>query len=214
MSTVAKKKKADAPARENDLNIRREAFCQYFTKNQALFGNATLSYAEAYGYKLDELPRDDYKLDELPRDDAKYKGKGKKRVMVEGSSYDKAYHVCATEGGRLLKIPEIQERITALLNELLRDDIVDSQLAKVITQDYDLQSKVRAINEYNKVRGRIIDKSKVEIERFAMDDIRELLAPLPLERQDEIYAILTGAIAEAEALRGAAQVQEGHTQQP
>jgi hypothetical protein len=204
MSTVAKKKKADAPARENDLNIRREAFCQYFTKNQALFGNATLSYAEAYGYRLDELPRDD----------AKYKGKGKKRVMVEESSYDKAYHVCATEGGRLLKIPEIQERITALLNELLRDDIVDSQLAKVITQDYDLQSKVRAINEYNKVRGRIIDKSKVEIERFAMDDIRELLAPLPLERQDEIYAILTGAIAEAEALRGAAQVQEGHTQQP
>lgn len=204
MSTVAKNKKADAPARENDLNIRREAFCQYFTKNQALFGNATLSYAEAYGYKLDELSRDD----------AKYKGKGAKRVKVEESSYDKAYHVCATEGGRLLKIPEIQERITALLNELLRDDIVDSQLAKVITQDDDLQSKVRAINEYNKVRGRIIDKSKVEIERFAMDDIRELLAPLPLERQDEIYAILTGAIAEAEALRGAAQVQEGHTQQP
>jgi hypothetical protein len=202
---MAKKKAKAAPAvEESDLNLRREAFCQYYTKNQSLFGNATLSYAEAYGYKLDELSHDD----------AKYKGKGAKRKLVEPSSYDKAYNVCGVEGARLLRNPKVQERITALLNELLRDDIVDSQLAKIITQDDDLQSKVRAINEYNKVRGRIIDKTRDVTERFAMDDIRELLAPLPQERQDEIYAILTNAVAEAEALRGAAQVQEGHTQQP
>jgi hypothetical protein len=106
----------------------------------------------------------------------------------------------------------VQERVTALLNELLRDDIVDSQLAKIITQDDDLQSKVRGINEYNKVRGRIVDKTKDVTERFAMDDIRELLSPLPQERQDELYAILTTAIAEAEALRGAAKIQEGSPQ--
>jgi hypothetical protein len=166
-----------------------------------LFGNATLSYAEAFGYKLDELSKED----------AKYKGKGAKRKLIEPSSYDKAYHVCSVQSSRLLRNADIQNRITALLNELLRDDIVDSQLAKIITQDDDLQSKVRAINEYNKVCGRIIDKTRDVTERFAMDDVRELLAPLPLERQDEIYAILTTAIAEAELLRGAAQSQDGHT---
>jgi hypothetical protein len=194
-------KKRTAPEAESDLKLKREAFCQYYTKNQALFGNATLSYAEAFGYKLDELSKED----------AKYKGKGAKRKLIEPSSYDKAYHVCSVQSSRLLRNADIQNRITALLNELLRDDIVDSQLAKIITQDDDLQSKVRAINEYNKVCGRIIDKTRDVTERFAMDDVRELLAPLPLERQDEIYAILTTAIAEAELLRGAAQSQDGHT---
>jgi hypothetical protein len=199
---MAKKKEATASVQEGDLDLNREAFCQYYTKNQEMFGNATRSYAEAFGYKLDEMSRE-----------PQYEGKGKKRKKLP-SEYDRACAVCATEGGKLLRKPEIQERITALLNELLRDDIVDSQLAKIITQDDDLQSKVRAINEYNKVRGRIIDKTRDVTERFAMDDIRELLAPLPQERQDEIYAILTAAVAEAEALRGSAQIQEGHTQQP
>jgi hypothetical protein len=199
---MAKKEPTTAPEQETDLNLNREAFCQYYTKNQTLFGNATLSYAEAYKYKLDEMSHE-------PQFVAV---KGKKKKQMVPSEYDKAYQVCATEGARLLKIPEVQERITALLNELLRDDIVDSQLAKIITQDDDLQSKVRAINEYNKVRGRIIDKTRDVTERFAMDDIRELLAPLPQERQDELYAILTNAIAEAEALRSAAKMEKGSTQ--
>lgn len=194
------KKATTAPERENDLKIKREAFCQYYTKNQQMFGNATHSYAAAFGYELDEMSRE-----------PEYEGKGKKKKELP-SEYDLACNVCAVEGNRLLRNPQVQERVTALLNELLRDDIVDSQLAKIITQDDDLQSKVRAINEYNKVRGRIIDKTRDVTERFAMDDIRELLAPLPQERQDELYAILTNAIAEAEALRSTAQIQEGSPQ--
>ena len=197
---MGKKIAAPTAEQENELNLKREAFCQYYTKNQEMFGNATLSYAEAYGYKLDELSRD-----------PEYEGKGKKRKKLP-SEYDRACAVCATQGGKLLRNAQIQERITALLNELLRDDIVDSQLAKIITQDADLQSKVRAINEYNKVRGRIIDKTRDVTERFAIDDIRELLAPLPQERKDELYAILTSAIAEADALRSAAQIQKGNPQ--
>lgn len=199
-------KKGDKPLPQekigDTLNPKQELFCQYYAQNQELFGNATLSYAEAY----------DYKLDTLSKDDAKYKTVKGKKVLIERSTFGKAENVCAVMGARLLRNAKIQSRITALLNELLRDDIVDSQLAKVITQDSDLQSKVRAINEYNKVRGRIIDKTRDVTERFAVDDIRELLAPLPQERQDEIYAILTTAIGEAEALRSAAQIQKGHTQ--
>ncbi|MDR6305888.1 hypothetical protein GGQ85_003614 [Nitrobacter vulgaris] len=159
-----------------------------------MFGNATLSYAAAYDIELGDTSILD-----------------KEGNVVVQRSYRGKYQTCSVNGARLLRDAKVRDRITALLNELLRDDIVDSQLAKVITQDGDLQSKVRAINEYNKVRGRIIDKTRDVTERFAMDDVRELLAPLPQERQDELYAILTNAIAEAELLRGAAQGQDGHT---
>jgi hypothetical protein len=47
---MGKKKSTTAQEKENDLNLKREAFCQHYTKK-----NATRSYAEAFGYKLDEL---------------------------------------------------------------------------------------------------------------------------------------------------------------
>lgn len=121
------KKKTTAPQAESDLALKRELFCQYITQDGDLFGNRVLSYAEAYGYKLDELSRDD----------ATFRGKGKKRVMVEPSSYDKAYHVCAVEGSRLLKFPDIKARIRVLLNDLLKDNIVDARLAEHIIQTHD-----------------------------------------------------------------------------
>jgi hypothetical protein len=47
---------------------------------------------------------------------------------------------------------------------------------------------------------------------FSKDDIRALLSPLSKERQDQVYEILTSALAEAELLRGSAQTQSGGTQ--
>ena len=181
------------------LNPKHEAFCRYYTQNDQTFGNATLSYAYAFDYKLDELPDDDEVRDESG-------------VVIEASSYDKAYKVCSVMGHRLLRNASIQQRNVVLLNELLTDQVVDSELAKVIKQDGDLTPKVAGIKEYNKVRGRIIDKTKIITEKFSMDDIRALLAPLPPERQDEIYAILTTAIADAELLGSSAQGKGRDTQ--
>ena len=174
-----------------------ELFCRFYVQNAALFANATLSYAEAYDYKLDTLSND-----------AVYSEPGEdgKRKKLDDSEYDKAYHVCAVEGSTLLKNPDIQARITTLLNEMLKDEVVDSQLAKLILQDDDSRAKIEGIKEYNKLRGRIIDKSKIQIEKFAMDDLRALLAPLPTERQDQVYEIITAALAEAEALRGTQEI--------
>jgi hypothetical protein len=39
------------------LKPQQELFCRYYTQDFSLCGNATLSYAEAYEYKLDELAR-------------------------------------------------------------------------------------------------------------------------------------------------------------
>lgn len=144
-------KKKKAPIKKS-LNPKQELFCRYYTQNDALFCNATMSYAEAYEYKLDELPKDDaiYEKDERGNE-----------IIIEDSTYQKAYRVCSSEGHANLRRPYIQARITELLNELLVDKVVDSHLASTIMQNKDLPSKVAAIREYNKLRARIIDKHDI-----------------------------------------------------
>lgn len=70
------------------------------------------------------------------------------------------YKTANAAGARLLANVSIQDRITELLNELLRDNVVDGELAKVILQDYKLEAKVAGIREYNKLKQRIVDKSE------------------------------------------------------
>jgi hypothetical protein len=185
---------------DKDLALKRGLFCRYITQNSDTFGNGTLSYGLAYNYKLDELSREPTRV------------KVGKRWKKGPSEYDKACAVCATEAGRLLRIPEVIARVRVLLNELLKDNVVDARLAEHIMQMDDGDLSLQGIKEYNKLRGRIIDKTRDVTERFAMDDIRELLSPLPQERQDELYATLASAIAEAEALRSATKIQNGNTQ--
>ena len=104
----------------------------------------------------------------------------------------------------------MQARIRVLLNELLKDDVVDSQLAKIITQDGKLDAKVAAIREYNKLRGRIIDKTQqVNGLPFAETDLSEVIAALPHERQDDLYGIIHQLIEEAELQRSAGAAEGG-----
>jgi hypothetical protein len=135
-----------------DLPPQRELFCRYYTQNEKLFGNGTHSYAEAYDYQLDTLS--DKGIWSVPEGD-------EPSEKLEDSPYDKAIHVCAVEASRLLRNPDVQARITALLNEILRDDVVDSQLAKLIMQDSEPAAKIAAIREYNKVRQRITEKHDI-----------------------------------------------------
>lgn len=132
------------------LNPRQELFCRYYTQNDALFCNATLSYAEAYGYQLETLSHEGV-----------YEQQGAKTVLVEKSEYDNSYNICAVEGNRHLKNPNIQAKITDFLNEMLIDKVVDSHLSSLIIQNKDLPSKVAAIREYNKLRQRITGKHDI-----------------------------------------------------
>jgi hypothetical protein len=195
-------KKQSKKVDDATLNAKRELFCRYYTQNTELYGNAVLSYAEAYGYDLASLDRTRiYKRDE----------QGNETLVVETpSEYDRAYHVCGVESSKLLKKPEIQARMTAMLNELLKDEVVDSQLAKLIVQDVELPVKVRAIGEYNKLRGRIIDKTQnVNRLPFGETDLSTVIATLPKERQDYFYGVITSLIAEAELLRSAGKTEGG-----
>lgn len=152
------KKKANRKRSTKTLKQRRELFCQFFVRNSETRSNATLSYGEAFDYKLDTLPKDDavFAPEWVDEDGDVHGGE-----RITPSTYDKAYQVCATEGARLLKIPEIQDRITDLRNEMLEDRIVDGELEKVIMQDIELAPKLGGIREYNALRNRVQKKIDV-----------------------------------------------------
>jgi hypothetical protein len=143
---TAKPKRKPAPA----PNPHQELFCRYFTQNEALFGNATLSYAEAYGFNFDELSH------KCPTHPAKNEEEPDHECAP--SEYALAYQTCSVNGSRLLRNAKVQALITKLLNDFLRDEVVDSQLAKLIMQDTEPAAKIAAIREYNKLRQRITEK--------------------------------------------------------
>ena len=85
-------------------------------------------------------------------------------------SYAKAYEIDITDpkkymsvansATKLLKKGYILDRISELLQEMgFNDQFADKQLGFLMAQHADFQSKLGAIKEYNKLKGRIIEKS-------------------------------------------------------
>lgn len=77
-------------------------------------------------------------------------------------AYKKAYK-CATDvantsGPRLLRNVQIQAYKNKMLDDYLSNEHIDRELAYVATQNKDTQSKVAAIRELNKVKGRATEK--------------------------------------------------------
>lgn len=68
-----------------------------------------------------------------------------------------ANHGARSSAYRLLTNADILKRVDQLLGDLTEEQ-VDQELAFVIRQNYELPSKVAAIREWNKVKGRIIEK--------------------------------------------------------
>jgi len=143
------------------LKPKEELFCRYYVQNEDTRLNGTWSYALAYGYDLEGLPDNDAVYSEPDEE-------GNKKLLIR-STRARAENVCAVEARRLLRKPQIDKRLTELFNEILVDDIVDRELAKVIIQDHDKAPKVRAIQEYNKLRTRITEKVD-HTHKFADDE--------------------------------------------
>lgn len=164
-----------------NLNLKQSLFCQYFVKNRVLRGNATLCYAEAYGYDLESMSTENEKVME-------WNEKKEKNELVEKegtSERAKAENLCATCGRQLLRKPKIEDEIIRLYNELLRDDVVDSRLSELIIQKEEPATAIAAIREYNKLRKRVTDLN--EIKRPLEDMSDEELA----EVQKEARKLLT-----------------------
>lgn len=129
---------------ENDLTLQQERFCINYAQNMELFGNATLSYAEAYGYDLDNADKT-RSIDE-------------KGNEIKGTSeYDRMYNICASGGSQNIIKLNIQKRIRTLLNEMMQNDVIDARLIEIILKGNDADS-LRALQEYNKLKQRIVTK--------------------------------------------------------
>lgn len=87
-------------------------------------------------------------------------------------SYIEAYGVDTSKSGwyntakagahENLTKPYILERIEEIFEAHgLNDTFVDKQLEKLICQDADFRTKLGAIQEYNKMKGRIIDRKEI-----------------------------------------------------
>lgn len=73
-----------------------------------------------------------------------------------------AYNAAKSSAHDLLTKPYILARINEILEvEGLNDVFVDKQLGFLITQNADLSTKARAINEYNKLKSRITEKKDI-----------------------------------------------------
>lgn len=72
------------------------------------------------------------------------------------------YGVAKSGAYENLTKPHILERIEEIFEEHgLNDTFVDKQLEKLITQDADFKTKLGAIQEYNKMKGRIIERKDI-----------------------------------------------------
>lgn len=86
------------------------------------------------------------------------------------------YKTAAAAASRLLTNVKVCDRINELLEEQgLNDQNVDKQLLFLINQHADFKSKVAAIREYNKLKGRITEKKQLS-GRLEVSPYQELTA--------------------------------------
>lgn len=102
-----------------------------------------------------------------------------------------AYNSAKANAHNLLTKTYITDRINELFEARgLNDPFVDKQLEKLITQDASFDAKVRAIQEYNKLRGRITEKRKHQFEGVDTEALTERAAE-----------ILTGVLGDSQGTR-------------
>lgn len=126
-----------------ELTLKQKRFCEIYTSEGDTFGNATLSYALAYGFDLDSL-------DKTPR--INEEGKPKQ------SLYDEEYHKCGVMAHNNLRKEKLREYINALLVSKLNDTTVDAQLTKLLLNSRKDDVKLNSIKVYNDLKQRIVKK--------------------------------------------------------
>lgn len=153
-----------------ELTPQQELFCVNYTQNDVMRGNATLAYADAFDFKLDEQTDEDaqyqfsdgtiYAEHELTSTDPKNEYHISKGKMIQESTYRRMYDNCSTYASKLRKRMYIQKRCRELLNEFMVDVVIDARLTEIIIKGDDADA-LRAIQEYNKLRQRIVDKKDI-----------------------------------------------------
>lgn len=118
---------------KSKLTPEREAFCMLYSSDREFFGNGVQSYIEAFDIQVVNKPDPD-------------------------DPHQKTYQACRQQAHLLLTNRDILERINEIYEGRgLNDSFVDKQLEFVITQNAEFNPKVRAIQEYNKLKKRTVE---------------------------------------------------------
>lgn len=146
-------KKKTKTTQTKKLSTEQELFCVLYTghHNRDLFGNATRCYMEAFGYN-ERIKDIQDQIDEAETNKERgytvvVRGMEKKMKQVEKSARSLASLLLTKVG--------IRVRIDSLMDSMISDDFNDREMQYVITQRYDLASKVAAMREYNALKKRI-----------------------------------------------------------
>lgn len=138
--TVASKKR---------LNPQQLEYCYYYTlKDAVTYGNATYSYAMAYGYDLPK--RDDGTINPL----------------------SKEYKVCQAASSRMSGLPIIRNQIESILVERLNDKSVDARLSSIIHVGRDTDS-IQGIKIYNDLKGRVTKNLNLNVSSRPLENVSD-----------------------------------------
>lgn len=135
-----------------NLTRDQERFCRVYTSATEFFGNGTQSYIEAFDVQI---------------------VRGTREKMEKGKRKKMTYESVRTEASKLLTNLDILARCDELLEEGGFNDVfVDKQLKFLMTQNADPRVKLGAIQEFNKLKQRIHEKSTL-VHQFANEDMTD-----------------------------------------
>lgn len=115
------------------LTPNEEAFCVLYSSDQEFFCNGTQSYIRAFNITV---------------------GKNKDKGEVSNDAVRARAYELLTKPHILKKINDLYE------TRGMNDVFVDKQLEMLVTQNAELRTKLGAIQEYNKLKQRIINKQE------------------------------------------------------
>ncbi len=133
-------------------NPKWELFCWLYSgyHNRNLFGNASQCYMQAFNFN-DQVVANEKEIDDLMA--KKAKGYTVRVAQLEAKNKS-LNHVARNESSKLMAKRGVGKRCDYLMDSMISDDHSDRELQYTILQRFDLNSKVQAIKEYNRVKDR------------------------------------------------------------
>ena len=135
-----------AKTKDKKLKPAEQLFCNLYAGSSEYFNNATMSYVVAFKYPLPDKP------------EGKRPGRWDKKISPAWKEYLRREHIAASFASRLLTNDKIRQKCQEVLLAHLDNDHVDAELSYTIKQRKDLNSKMRGVDIYNKLKGRITEK--------------------------------------------------------
>lgn len=164
---MAKEKKPKLPGDTVLKNPKEELFCWLYAgyHNRDLFGNGTRCYIQTY--YADEIIKleDEIEKYEKEKEKAGVNTDGRSELIASNKKYDNEINprqrrikslekTARTLAARLLAKVGIRERVDYLVDTYIENSYTDRELQYTILQRFDLNSKVQAIKEYNRLKDR------------------------------------------------------------